>query len=233
MKGRYQKGTTVLDTQVDWDMKFQVTEAYKVARTNLAFAVIKQGCKKIVFTSSLTGEGKSTSAYNVAKSLSQQVDVKVLLIDSDLRRPKINHYFGLDNAPGLTNYLGNMCELEEMVHPTENPNLFVICSGIAVPNPSELLASEAMANLLRELEEDFDYIILDTSPINIVIDALTLAKISDGVVLVVKESFSTHPELIKTIETLERVDAKILGFILNGTKMETKDNYKYHYERYE
>ncbi len=230
MKKRYQKRNTVLNTQMDPDMKFQVTESYKVARTNLSFSVLKEGCKKIVFTSSLTGEGKSTSSVNIAISLAQQVDVKVLLIDADLRKPKINHFFNLENTTGLTNYLGRMCELTDIIQPTEHSNLSVICSGITVPNPSEILASTAMADLLKILENDYDYIIMDTSPINIVIDALALARISDGVVIIVQAGVSTHPELVKTIETLERVGIKILGFILNGTKMETKENYKYHYE---
>ncbi len=232
MKSQHQKRATVFNTQMNPDIKFQVMESYKVARTNLAFSLIKRGCKKIVITSSLAKEGKSTSAVNIAISLSLQVNVKVLLIDSDLRKPKINNFFNLENTPGLTNYLGSMCELKDIIQPTETPNLFVICSGISVPNPSELLASESMEDLLKALEQDYDYIILDTSPINIVIDALALAKITDGAVIVVQEGFSTYPELAKTIEKLERVDAKILGIILNGTKLETKDNYKYQYERY-
>ena len=233
MKGKHQKRNTVQNTPMNPDIKFQVTEAYKAARTNLAFTVLKQGCKKIVFTSSISREGKSTSAVNIAISLSQQINVKVLLIDSDLRKPKINSFFNLENVPGLTNYLGNMCGLTDVIQSTEIPNLSVICGGVIVPNPSELLASEAMENLLHTSENDYDYIILDTSPINIVIDALTLVRITDGVVIVVKEGFSTHRELAKTIETLGRVNAKILGIILNGTKIESKDNSTYHYECYE
>ncbi|NLJ32206.1 MAG: CpsD/CapB family tyrosine-protein kinase [Clostridiales bacterium] len=233
MKKQHLKRTTVLNSQMDPDMKFKVTESYKVARTNLSFSVVKKGCKKIVFTSSLTGEGKSTTSVNVAISLSQQVNVKVLLIDADLRKPKVNRFFNLKSTPGLTNYLGGMNTLEDVVQPTESPNLSVICSGTIVPNPSELLSSEQMAALLARAEKDYDYIIIDTPPINIVIDALPLIKLCDGVVIVVKENSSTHPELRKTVETLERAGAKILGIILNGARMEAKDNYKYRYERYE
>jgi capsular exopolysaccharide synthesis family protein len=233
MKNKQHKRTTVLNAQLDPDMKFKVTESYKVARTNLAFSVIKQGCKKIIVTSSLAGEGKSTTAVNVAISLAQQVDVKVLLIDCDLRKPQVSRFFSLKNAPGLTDYLGKMSTLKDIAHRIENENLTVICSGTMVPNPSELLASEAMGNLLKTMEDQYDYIIVDTPPINVVIDALPLMKITDGVVIVVREGSSTHPELARTIEKLGRVDAKILGIILNGAKMESKDNYKYHYERYE
>lgn len=233
MKNQQRKRTTVLNTQLDPDTKFKVTESYKVARTNLSFSILKDGCKKIVITSSLAGEGKSTTAVNVAISLAQQVDVKVLLIDCDLRKPQVSRFFSLKNSPGLTDYLGKMAALQDISHRIEEDNLTVICSGTMVPNPSELLASAAMEGLLNSLEKYYDYIILDTPPINVVIDALPLMKITDGVVLVVKEGSSTHPELAKTIEKLERVDAKILGIILNGAKMESKDNYKYHYERYE
>ena len=230
MKNQQPKRTTVLNSQMEQNLKFKVTESYKVARTNLGFSMIKQGCKKIVFTSSLPSEGKSTSSTNIAISLAQQVNVKVLLIDSDLRKPKVNRFFNLKNTPGLTNYLGKMCELEDIIQFTENSNLSVICGGIIVPNPSELLASQAMADMLKGLENDYDYIIMDTPPINIVIDALPLAKVADGVVIVVKEGSSTHPELAKTIEKLERVDAKILGIILNGAKMQFKSSYSYRYE---
>lgn len=193
------------------NLDFQVTEAYKVARTNLIFSLLKQGCKKVVFTSSLGGEGKSTSSINIAKALAQQMNTKVLLIDSDLRRPKINELLGLNKAAGLTNYLGNMCELKDIIQPTDEPNLSVICSGIGVPNSSELLASTAMENLLNELESDYDFILLDTSPVNIVVDALPLTKISDGVVIVVRDGVSTYPELTKTVDALKRAEAKILG----------------------
>ncbi|MVB10728.1 Tyrosine-protein kinase YwqD [Caprobacter fermentans] len=216
---------------MDPSLTFQVTEAYKVARTSLAFSLLKKGCKKVIVTSSLDAEGKSTTSVNLAKSLAQQVDIKVLLIDSDLRRPKIHEYFGLENTVGLTNYLGNMCGVKDVTRPTEEPNLSVICSGVAVPNPSELLASSAMKNLLACLEPYYDYIIMDTSPVNIVVDALPLAKISDGVIIVVRDGISTYPELTKTVETLKMAEAKILGIILNGMKPKPRDC-RYRYDRY-
>lgn len=233
MKRLQTKRATVLDVQMDPEMKFRVTESYKVARTNLAFSVLKQGCKKIVVTSSLAGEGKSTSAVNIAISLAQQMNVRVLLIDCDLRKPQVNHFFDLKNVPGLTDYLGKLCGKEDIIHRIENETLSVICSGTIVPNPSELLASEAMKEFLESMEDDYDYIIIDTSPINVVIDALPLMKLTDGAAIVVKEGVSTHIELGKTIEKLERVEAKILGIVLNNAKIESKSNYKYSYKYYE
>ncbi len=221
----------VLDSNTDSDLKFKITESYKVVRTNIAFSLLKEGCKKIVVSSSLSGEGKTTTSVNVAISLAQ-MDVKVLLIDADLRKPKVNHFFNLSNTPGLTNYLGNMSDISKMIHTTKHDNLSVICAGITVPNPSELLASDRMVNFLKEMEARFDYIVIDTPPLNVVVDALPLIKLSDGVILVVREGSSTYPELNRTIKGLEMVDAKILGFILNGSKVEQKGSYRYRYEKY-
>lgn len=233
MEQKHSKRTTVLNSKMDSDMKFKVTEAYKVARTSLSFSLIKSECKKIVFTSSLAGEGKSTTSVNTAISLAQQVNTKVLLIDCDLRKPKVNRFFNMKSTPGLTNCLSGMNKLEEIIKETESPNLQVITSGASVPNPSELLASEQMEAIVEKLEQKYDYIIFDTPPINAVVDALSLLKLIDGFVIVVKEGSSTQPEFKKTVETLGRANAKILGVILNGAHQETKDYYKYHYERYE
>lgn len=233
MKKQQSKRTTVLDVQMNPEMKFKLTESYKVARTNIAFSVLKQECKKIVVISSLAGEGKSTSAVNIAISLAQQMNVRVLLIDCDLRKPQVNRFFDLKNVPGLTDYLGRLCEKKDIIHTIENETLSVICCGTMVPNPSELLASDAMKEFLQSMEEEYDYIIIDTSPINVVIDALPLMKLTDGAAIVVKEGVSTHIELSKTIDKLKMADAKILGIILNNAKLQSKSNYKYSYTYYE
>lgn len=230
MKKEAEKRIAASNLPMDPERKFLVSESYKTARTNLMFSLTKKGCKKIVFTSSLSGEGKSTSAVNIAISLAEQVEGKVLLVDSDLRKPIVNRYFGLEPAPGLSNFLRGMCKAEEIVRPSGRPNLFVLCSGVPVPNPSELLAGEAMGNLFAALEPEYEYILLDTSPINVVVDALPLAKLADGVVIVVQEGFSTYPELTKTVHTLRRVGAGIIGILLNGAVAETGEGYRYRYE---
>ena len=220
--------------------KFKVEEAYKSIRANIMFSVMKKGCKTIVVTSSVAGEGKTTTTINLAITFAQ-AGQKVLLIDSDLRKPKIHHYFGIPNAPGLTNYLGSSVfnstsdkvDLFEVIHPTEFENLSVICSGTIPPNPAELLGSEPMESFLREISNDFDYIIIDTPPINIVSDALPLIKESDGVVLVVRYNQSTHPEIERSISALEFIDAKIIGFIINFVEPNSAGKYKYSgYRRY-
>lgn len=230
---KHQTRTSVLNMQMDPDMKFKVSEAYKMARTNLAFSLVKKGCRKIVFTSSFSGEGKSTTSVNMAITLAQQVNTKVLLVDCDLRNPKVNRFFHLQTSPGLTGYLGGMKDMESIVRHTDDSNLDLITSGVIVPNPSELLAGGEMKKLIEEMESKYDFIIFDTPPVNVVIDALSLAGLADGYVVVVKEGFTLKPELRRAVTTLEHAKVKILGIILNGSRLEEKEDYKYRYERYE
>lgn len=211
---------------MDSQLNFQITEAYKAVRTNIMFSLISDGCKKIVISSSLAGEGKTTTAVHTAISLAQ-VNKKILLIDADLRKPKIHQFFNTKNTPGLTNYLAHMADLGNIIHSTSYKNLSLLCSGATVPNPSELLASVKMTDLLNCLAKEFDYIIMDTPPINVVVDALPLIKQSDGVVLVAREGSSTYPELNKTIKEIEVINAKILGIILNGIVSKGKGGYGY------
>ncbi len=204
--------------QKDRALRFQITEAYKKARTNLVYSIIKKGCKKIIFTSPFKSEGKTTTTINVAIALSQQKNTRVLVIDCDLRRPTTHTYFGLKgDEKGLANFLNDECTLEEAVSKTNNENLDLITFGAIPPNPSELLSSDSMAEMLEKLEEKYDYIIFDTPPVNMVVDVIPLLRLSDGTVLVVKHNSSTYPELKSAVDTLRRNHAKILGIIVNGT----------------
>lgn len=223
---------TIIASQIQSKMKFRVEEAYKIARTNLSFSILKEGCKKIVVTGSVSREGKSTTTVNLAISLAQQLNTRVLLIDCDLRKPRINQFFKQASMPGLTDYLSHSSTMEEVLRNTEVENLKVIFSGTIPPNPSELLGSENMKALIDEMERLFDYIIMDSPPLNVVIDALPLAAISDGVVLSSMQGYSNHQEVSKTVETLRKVDAKILGFILNKHKTEGKNKYNSQYYYY-
>ena len=199
-------------------LRFQVTEAYKKARTNLVYSIIKKGCKKIIFTSPLKGEGKTTTAINVAIALSQQKNARVLIIDCDLRCPATHTYFGLKGTEkGLANFLNDECSLEEAVSKTKNESLDLITFGAVPPNPSELLSSDSMTQMVEELEKNYDYIIFDTPPVNVVVDVIPLLRLSDGTVLVVKHNFSTYPEFKIAVDTLKRNQAKIAGIIINGT----------------
>ncbi len=225
----------LIDQDIDAGLKFRIEESYKSIRTNIMLSIIKSGCKTIVVSSSNASEGKTTTAINLAISLSQ-ADQRVLLIDGDLRKPKIHHYFSIPNAPGLTNYLSDAAnsktrstDLFDTVHPTEIANLSIITSGSIPPNPAEILGSELMTDFLKEISKHFDYIVVDTPPINVVSDALPVIKMSDGIIVVVKSNSSTHPELEKTIDALRFIQANILGFVVNFVENKSKRYGKYGY----
>ncbi len=219
---------------MDSTLKFRVEESYKSIRANIMFSIMKKGCKTIVVSSAVPNEGKTTTTVNLAISFAQ-AEQKVLLIDGDLRKPKIHNYFSIPNAPGLTNYLGDKVSssnakkvsLLNVIHATEYKNLFMLSAGTIPPNPAELLGSEPMAEFIKEIGNDFDYIIIDTPPINVVSDALPLIREADGAVLVVRSNKTTHPEIQKAIASLEFIDAKILGFIVNSVDSDSKGKYGY------
>ena len=197
-------------------LQFQVTEAYKKARTNLVYSIIKKGCKKIIITSPFKGEGKTTTTVNIAIALSEQVGVKVLVIDCDLRRPTTHIAMSVESEKGLANYLNNECTIEEAITKTDNENLDFITFGAIPPNPSELLSSESMADMVKQLEKQYDYIIFDTPPVNMVADVIPLIGLCDGVVVVIKHKSTTYPDLTKALDTLKRNGAKILGSVINA-----------------
>lgn len=211
------------------DMNFQILEAYKMARTNIVYSIVKNGCKKIVITSSRAAEGKTTTTSNLAIALAQQIDVHVLLIDCDLRKPRIHRFFNLKQEPGLTNCLYENIPLEDIIHSSQIGNLDIISAGIIPPNPSELLASTEMSDLIKRLSKMYDYIIFDTPPVNVVVDAVPVIKNADGTVIVVREKKSVYPELTKTIDTINKVGTPILGVIINGVDEQEKKYYSYGY----
>ena len=223
-----------IDRSIDVEaLGFQVRESYKTARTNIDYSILKKGCKKIVFTSSSKSEGKTVTAINVASALAQQVDIKVLVIDADLRRPHVHSALNIVPTPGLTNYLNDECTFEDIVKSTKLENLKAVCYGAVPPNPSELLSSEAMMNFIKQVEEIYDYIIFDTPPIGVVVDAIPIIQKSDGVVVVVKDNATTYPELQKTLDLLKRSGGKTLGVIVNKVKpTEPKKYSKYSYGYY-
>lgn len=198
------------------DSDFAIVEAYKSARTNLEYALnTEEGCKKIIFTSAMPAEGKSTSCINLAITFALTGE-RVLLIDADLRKPKIHMSLNLENKTGFSNYLAGFAQLDEVIQHDEIHGFDVIASGQIPPNPSELLSSVRMKNAMDTLSEKYDYIFVDAPPVNIVSDAVSMAKFVTGVVIVVKENFTTHDALRKCISSLEFANSRILGFVLNG-----------------
>ncbi|MBO5505967.1 MAG: CpsD/CapB family tyrosine-protein kinase [Clostridia bacterium] len=208
---------------------FNVNEAYKALRTNIIFSLSKEDkCKRVMVSSSLASEGKSTTCANIAITFAQ-MGAKVCLIDCDLRRPNIGRLLSLETAPGVSNYLIDANTKEEIVHKNVRENLDVICSGDIPPNPAELIGSEAMDKLLDELSEEYEYIFIDSPPICVVTDPSVLASKSSGVVIVALQN-STEKDVIKTaVEQVEFVGAKLLGFVLNGVEYTSTGRYKYRY----
>ena len=205
---------------------FSVQEAYKSIRTNIVLSLIKDDYKTIVFTSSIPSEGKSTTSVNVAISLSKAF-YKVLIIDCDLRKPRIHRALDLKNDIGLTNVLSGLDSIEAAIQQSKKyENLHVLSSGLIAPNPSEMLASERMTKLLGELGKLYDYIIIDTPPINVVADALPLIKQSDGVIVIVRQNYTTHNELSRAIKCLQFIGARIIGVVMNASDIKRHKKYK-------
>ena len=215
---------------------FAVYESFKKARMNIVFSIPQKKCKKFVVTSSLINEGKSTTALNLAVSLAEQVDTRVLLVDADLRKMQLTWSFGLKDKPGLTNYLGGGYDLPSTIHKVKGLPFSILSGGFQTPNPAELLGSAAVETLFEELEKQFDFIVIDTPPVNIVIDAVPLAKLTDGAVFVFRENFSNYPEIEKTKKAFSHAKIRIIGAILNDTSEykngSRKRRYNYKYDGY-
>lgn len=205
---------------------FHVKEAYKALRTNIVFAVPREGAKRIIVTSALAGEGKSTNCLNLAISFAQ-TGAKVLLVDCDLRKPNIANLMNISSTPGLSNVLANLNTVDSVIVHSDYANLDVIPSGDMPPNPAELLGSAAMKDTLDKLSEIYEYIFLDTSPINIVTDAAVMSKMTDGVLVVVRQGRTDKETVAEAIKKLSFVEANIIGFVLNGRLTDIKMGYRY------
>ncbi|WP_424767448.1 CpsD/CapB family tyrosine-protein kinase [Paenibacillus sp. sgz302251] len=208
--------------------KSPISESYRMLRTNIEFSTINQKLQIIMVTSSKPSEGKSTTCANLAVAFAQ-ASKRVLLIDADLRKPSQHHIFGTSNRNGLTTALFNQNRLEDVVQHTSTDNLFIVHAGPTPPNPSELLSSEQMANLLDEARKKYDVILVDTPPIMSVTDAQIVATKSDGVVLVIDSGQVKKELVLKAKAALEHVNAKLLGVVLNNINRRNSDSYSYYY----
>ena len=207
------------------DVRSPIAEAYRHLRTSLLLSSAGNPPKTILVTSSQPSEGKTTTAINTAFMLAQ-TGAEVLIIDCDLRRPRLHANFNLSNTRGLTNYLSGEIPIDELLQtPEKTPNLKLLTSGPIPPNPAELLGSEEMRKLLKSLSERFTHIIVDSPPAISFTDASILSTFVDGVILVVHGGRSSRAVVRRARQQLLDVGANIFGVVLNNVKGESQDYY--------
>lgn len=205
-----------------------ISEQFRTIRTNLQFTAVDGALETMLVTSAGPSEGKSFTIANLAVVFAQQ-EKKVLLIDSDMRKPTVHYTFRVDNRRGLSSVLVGEHELEEASIKSDVPNLDILPSGPIPPNPSELLGSNKMRHLIEEAKELYDLVIFDTPPVLAVTDAQILANFVDGSLLVIRSKQTDQESAIKAKELLEPAKAKLLGCVLNDLET-SKDQYYYYGE---
>lgn len=202
-------------------------EAYRSLRSNIEYSSFDDEYRVIVVTSSVPGEGKSTTSGNLAIALAQSGN-SVLLVDCDMRKPSIHKMFKISNAAGTAELLLRKKLFEEVAN-NYNENLTIITAGKIPPNPSEMLASRAMTAFIEEMKKEFKYIILDTPPLQAVTDAQVLSTKADGVLLVVKAGSTKKEMVFNSVDLIKKVQGKVIGTVLNGVENK-KNNYYYYGE---
>lgn len=205
----------------------RLAEAYRILKTNIEFVSIQKDLKTIVFTSTSKSEGKSTTVANYGMTLAEQ-NKRVLIIDCDLRNPTQHKIFKLKNNYGLTEVLLKRISYDNAIQKTYNDNLSILTTGLMPPNPASILSSERMTKLIGRLQPEYDYIIIDTCPINLASDTSILAAMADGTVLVVRSKQCNREALKRSIKALELAKVNLLGVVLNCVEQDYKDEYYYY-----
>lgn len=210
------------------DQNSTITEQYRTIRSNIQFTSVDKELRTMVVTSSGPSEGKSTTAANLAVVFANS-GKRVLLVDADLRKPTVALTFQIPNARGLSNLLGDReSDSKDYAQKTSIENLWVMPSGPKPPNPSEMLGSKRMEEVITELTQEFDLIIFDMPPVATVTDAQILAAKTDGTLLVVRERQTKKQNLIKAYDLLKIAKANILGVVYNAAKKADDSSYYYY-----
>ena len=215
------------------DPKSPVSESYRSLRTNIAYAKAENRIKSLLVSSPQAGEGKSTTTANLAIAFAQ-LRKRTLLVDADLRKPVQHNVFDHSRSPGLSEYLvGEVEDINTIIHPTKVENLFIVTAGGLPPNPSELLGSDRMSELIDQLEHEWDMVLFDSPPIVAVTDASMISSEIDAIALVVKAGQTDRSAVDRALDTVKNVKAPLLGVILNGANAETlAGKYSYYYSYY-
>ncbi len=215
------------------DTQFVIKEAYKAARANLTFALATYDPKIAVVTSCAPAEGKSTNCLNLAITMAEMGE-SVLLIDADLRKPVQHSLLHLDNGMGLSSILGGIVgDVSKVINKNVRENLDVLTAGPVPPNPAELLASSRMEKLLDIVGSHYDYIFIDTPPVTVVADAFVMNDKTSGIIFVIKEGSTTHPEIEEALSKTRMTNGRIIGFIKANCNHRGKSgygSYKYKYK---
>lgn len=212
----------------DYNLHSSTGESYRQIRTNLQYVRVDHPPKVMVITSSVGGEGKTTTAINLAIVLAQSGQ-RVVLVEADLRRPRVTRYMRLVGGAGLTNVLAGNADLLELLQPYGDGKLTVLAAGPHPPNPSELLGSELMGSLLSELRRHSDYVIIDAPPLLPVTDAAVLAVLADGAVIVTRYGKTKREQLRAAAASLHSIDAQLIGTVLNRIAVKRGGRYGYGY----
>jgi len=205
-----------------------ISEGYRNLRTNIQFSGWNQKLQVLAVTSTQAGEGKTTTISNLSVAYAHE-GKKVLLIDADLRHPSLHSIFSVANRSGLSNLLANQCTYGEIVHQTTIDNLYLVTAGPVPPNPTELLSSDKLKEIIAFWREEYDVVLIDTSPVMAVADGLIVSSVSDGVILVVQAGKVKREFIMKTKEKLELAKANILGVVLNNKKYSKSEANQYYY----
>ena len=215
------------------DSRSSLAESYRQLRTSILLSTAGRPPKSLLITSSMPSEGKTTTAINTAISLAQ-TGAKVLIIDADMRRPRLHSVFDVSNAQGLSTLLSSELTEDEMLNVieyNEDSRLNLLTSGPVPPNPAELIGSEQMSNLLNVLQRNFTHIVVDSPPIASFTDGVLIASMVDGVILVVNSGKSSRQVVRRSRQLLTDIGAKILGVVLNNVNLRSQEN-NYHYQSY-
>lgn len=216
------------------DPRSSLAEAYRHLRTSILLSTAGHAPKSLLITSSLPSEGKTTTATNTAISLAQ-TGAKVLIIDADMRRPRLHSIFDIENGAGLSTLLSSALsdgEIDDAIRQDEKSKLYLLTSGPIPPNPAELIGSEQMATLLRMLQARFTHIVVDSPPIASFTDGVLIASMVDGVILVVHAGKSSKQVVRRSRQLLNEIGAKVFGVVLNNVNLNTQDNYFYYQSYY-
>jgi capsular exopolysaccharide synthesis family protein len=211
--------------------KFHIGEDYRTVRTSILFSHAGDSPHTISFTSTFPQEGKTSTVINTAVSFAQ-LEKKVLLIDGDLRKPRLHKIFEARNRIGLSSCLIGISSVEEAIQETSVENVWLLPSGLHPPNPAELINSKKMESLVKTVGDKFDVVFIDSPPVLAVVDSVVIASMTEAVVYVIKEGKTSRKTLVKAVDELNRVQANILGVVFNGVKMKKQGYYSPYYKDY-